>query len=170
MIILTEELPSSVLTIHALNYQKIKAKSTDVNIKNPDLYPYLEKIANKMVKTCLMDGGCGLAAPQIGIFKRMFIIQNQQNKNEFKLYVNPSFKKRNEHKTGMDEECLSVPGRKFCIIRPTTIEASYWAFENGVMTNFVEVLDGFSARVFQHELDHLNGLSITDLFKRQNSK
>lgn len=170
MKILKNHLREDVSASPILNYQKIKTKSTDFILKDSvEFYDYIEKISHKMVKTCLLENGIGLCAPQIGIMKATFIIKNQLNENEFFVYLNPKFKTINDEKWIMSEGCLSVPNKQFPIERHKIIETNYWTFdENKKLINKIEVLDNLMARIYLHERDHISGLSIVDLFERQN--
>lgn len=163
-----EDLASNTITMHALNYQKIKMKSINLKLEQEDLYDHVEKTAHKMVKTCIVDGGVGLAAPQIGVFKRMFIIQDKNDENFYELYINPTWKPREKIKFYSNEGCLSVPGKEYKISRFKHIEVDYWCFDpDKKLINIKQNLDDYWARVFQHEYNHLDGTAIADLYKRQ---
>lgn len=153
-----------------LNYQKIKIKSTDIDLTQPNIVEYLENLGTKLVKTCLHEHGIGCHAAQIGILKNAFIMQVDESFDVWDLIINPSYKPRNEHKCTAKEGCLSVPKKQYEINRATSIEVNYWFVINGKLENVVEVLDGLKARIFQHEYDHGNGLSIPDLYNRQQNK
>lgn len=144
-----------------LHYSKIRIKSSPITHAVPP------GLLWKMVKTCLSDDGIGLAAPQVGAFHRIFIIRDQKDdgslENTFEVFVNPRFTTNDSHKELGKEACLSVPGPAREVSRYTNITV-FWSEKNseGVWEEQSRVLVGFSARVFQHELDHLNALSIVD--------
>ena len=166
-----QDLPDSIVTVHALNYQKIKTKSINLKLDDPNLFDFVQKIGHKMVKTCIMDGGVGLAAPQIGIFKRMFVIQDKNDSDCYELYINPTWKPRDKIKVSSNEGCLSVPGKEYKISRFKHIEVDYWCFDpEKKLINIKQNLDDYWARVFQHEYNHLDGTAIADLYKRQMSE
>jgi peptide deformylase len=96
--------------------------------------------------------GLGLAAPQVGISRRFFV-------TEFGSYFNPLVLKQSESYATEDEGCLSLPGIMVPIPRPMCIEVSYQDEEGGLR---MEALWHLSARVFLHELDHLDGRLIID--------
>lgn len=171
MRILTQDLPTGIPSVHAINYQKIKTKSTNVNLDDENLFEIMQKTAFKMVKTCLMDGGIGLAAPQIGTFKRMFVIQDKDEKEIFDLYINPTWKPKDQQKCALEEGCLSVPNKQYKISRFKSIEVNYWCFDpNNSLVNIQQDLNDYAARVFQHEFGHLDGTSIVDVYKRQTNQ
>lgn len=106
--------------------------------------------------------GIGLAAPQVGVSKRVFVWH--VTATEFGVVINPEIAPAgNPRAITALEGCLSVPGGEFVV----------WRSERVLLTGFdffgeplrVEA-DGLLARVFQHELDHLNGVLITDLSRR----
>ncbi|MEK6878788.1 MAG: peptide deformylase [Nanoarchaeota archaeon] len=68
-------IPSNIKHINALDFKKIKIKSSEFD-SNFILDESLKKIIYRMIKTCLLDDGIGLAAPQIGVFKQLFIIKD----------------------------------------------------------------------------------------------
>lgn len=163
-----KDLPDSVGTVSVLNYQKINTKSTNVNLQNSDLFYYVQKIAHKLVKTCINQGGVGLSAPQIQIFKRMFIIQDKNDKDYYELYINPIWKPREKIKTEEYEGCLSVPGKQYKISRFKHIEVDYWCFDpENNLVNIKQNMDDYWARVFLHENNHLDCIAIPDLYKKQ---
>lgn len=115
----------------------------------------------RMIRACISDDGIGLAAPQIGIFKQIFVIQ--ENEQEFRVYFHPRFTVNPESKWEVAAEgCLSVPGKRIPVSRATVIDAEWLELnlESGKVTEHQEQLQDHKARVFQHEHDHLQGLSI----------
>jgi len=100
--------------------------------------------------------GIGLAAPQIGISKRFFIYDVI---GELTLVLNPEILARAEETESGEEGCLSFPGVFLRIPRATGIKARYFDQEG---KEYVLMLEGLEARVFQHEFDHLNGKLFID--------
>lgn len=96
--------------------------------------------------------GIGLAAPQIGISLRIFIIDISGILKE--TFINPVIVNRSEEKEIGEEGCLSLPGKVFLMYRDSAITAEYQDL-NGLKK--IIDLEGLAARCFQHELDHLNG-------------
>lgn len=110
---------------------------------------------------CLEDAlnprmpAAGLAAPQIGISKTVFIFSWDRSLEHLEAAINPSFQALNEEKTFGWEGCFSVPLALAYVPRYQTIFATYTNAENERVTY---KLQGFAARVFQHECDHLEGI------------
>ncbi len=111
----------------------------------------------------LIDGvGVGLAANQIGIDSRLAVIEippNSKNKKSKPVpptvLINPRILKYSKDKVGGWEGCLSCSGVRFWIERPKDIEVSYVGKDREHVRKIVK---GWEARVFQHEIDHLNGI------------
>lgn len=114
------------------------------------------------LKDSLPDNSLGLSAPQIGIFKRVFLAKIN---NVFHAFVNPELSYPNEYTNPSVEQCLSLPDITRCVIRHTTVRVTADAIVN-LETNTetgVQEYAGQNAFVLQHENDHLNGVLIIDL-------
>lgn len=96
----------------------------------------------------------GLAAPQVGILSRVFVLHDQK---DFAIFVNPRIVEMGAMETEEIEGCLSIPGRLFKVKRSSTI-----IVKDAHRIKPFE-LDGWSARAYLHELDHLNGKLISDI-------
>lgn len=123
-----------------------------------------------MAETMYADNGIGLAANQVGISKRMLVMDvgednsTERDKNdpiEPKLYciINPEVIWSSEEKVTMEEGCLSVPGQGIPIERPASIKIKYLD-ESG--TERTETFLGLQARCILHEIDHLNGKTMLE--------
>lgn len=117
--------------------------------------------------------GIGLAAPQIGISKHLAIIEvpnesryEEGMATELIVFINPQIKILDESKQGYWEGCLSVPGLRGFVERPRKIQIDF--LDENAQEVSIEA-EGFLATVFQHEIDHLNGVlyvdKITDMSK-----
>jgi peptide deformylase len=108
--------------------------------------------------------GVGIAAPQVGILKNIIWIQRYDKPgNPFEVYFNPKIIQYTKKKLNWVEGCLSVPGR-----RDTTTTRSYAILLDYVKTDkshMTEMIEGFPAIIFQHEIDHLNGIIYLDRLK-----
>lgn len=103
--------------------------------------------------------GLGLAAPQCGISTRMFILGDFQNKETVAAVFNPKIVDIIGEDTMYEEGCLSYPGMFIKIKRPSAIRVRY---TNQHGTTDTIQFNGLTARVFLHELDHLNGITFLD--------
>jgi peptide deformylase len=105
---------------------------------------------------CLMKehNGVGLAAPQVGITYRLFIMYDPYTKEEF-ICFNPKVLKEYPEKHTGEEGCLSYPGKKLMVARSTRVRGTYLD-ERGIKRT--KTFKDLMARCFLHELDHLNGV------------
>ena len=115
----------------------------------------LHQLLDDMVETLHHVGGLGLAAPQVGVLKRVCIVEY-----DGKLYelVNPTLVK-SSGKCVDNEGCLSVVGFRGLVERPEKIDVEYFD-RNG--TKCKQHAEGYFARVFLHEMDHLDGILFAD--------
>ena len=115
----------------------------------------LNQLTNDMIDTMRHYKGVGLAAPQIGVLEKLFVVEFEESLITF---INPSI--INPLGSEKDYEgCLSIPDLKVHVERPTHIEVAYQDINGQSKTQH---FDGFLARVIQHEFDHLNGVLIID--------
>ena len=111
----------------------------------------LHILLDDMTETLLDSGGVGLAAPQVGILRRVCVVQNEDD--EIIELVNPEIIYTEGEQTGL-EGCLSVPGKYGVVTRPEVVRVRAQD-RNG---NFFEILDSdLTARCFCHEIEHLDG-------------
>lgn len=114
-----------------------------------------ERLGMKLIKFIAWQNiECvGLAAGQLGINERVFVMHDGK---EYAIFINPRIVETGPMEDTQIEGCLSIPGRKFAVTRATSITV-----KDAVRTKPFE-LSGWTARVWLHELDHLNGKLISD--------
>lgn len=111
----------------------------------------LHILLNDMTDTLLDSGGVGLAAPQVGILRRVCVVQNEND--EVIELINPEIVYTQGEQTGL-EGCLSVPGKFGVVTRPEVVRVRAQDRDG----NFFEVQDSdLTARCFCHEIEHLDG-------------
>lgn len=152
------ELPVETKSLGVLHWEKIKKiKSTSLEPKSVDT---IRQTGWRMVQTCLTEDGIGLAAPQVGLFKKIMLCRVMDGdgwtykfKPEFRLYLNPDFSPVLEKGKGLEKEfCLSVPGKGYDIERFKKIEVSWdEPTDSGTFERKHDILEGWAARLFQHE-------------------
>ena len=122
-------------------------------------------LMNDMLDTMYAAPGIGLAAIQIGVPKRIVVmdISRDENKKEPMYFVNPIIKKKNKEKAKYEEGCLSVPDQFAEIERPNTCEVEYLDY-NG--TKQILKAEGLLATCIQHEIDHLEGILFIDYLSK----
>ena len=122
-------------------------------------------LMNDMLDTMYDAPGIGLAAIQIGVPKRIIVmdIGRDENKKEPLYFVNPVIKNKNKEKTKYEEGCLSVPDQFAEIERPNACEVEYLDY-NGKKQ--LLKADGLLATCIQHEMDHLEGILFIDYLSK----
>ena len=130
-----------------------------------------QTLARKLVKTLeSTDGGVGLAAPQVGINRRVVAVQRVDKEGEpIEVYPNIRIEEfRGEMEEG-PEGCLSVPDQRGNVLRYRDITIVYTNIDSDRMDQPREIredVSGFAAVIFQHEVDHLDGIIYTDRIGR----
>ena len=123
------------------------------------------KLMDDMLDTMYNAPGIGLAAIQIGVPKRIIVmdISRDENKKEPRYFVNPIIKNKNEEKAKYEEGCLSVPDQFAEIERPNACEIEYLDYDGKKQ---LLKADGLLATCIQHEMDHLEGILFIDYLSK----
>ena len=137
----------------------IKCKEVDIQNINKEILEEIEDLK----ETLNFTEGFGIAAPQIGINRRIVIIQVNKEKCSYKncedipttVMLNPTWRKLSEETDTEYEGCLSVPQVRGKVERYTNIEVTYY---NEQGEKIIKEVNGFTARDIQHECDHLDGI------------
>ena len=122
----------------------------------------LHKLLDDMTETLIESGGVGLAAPQVGILRRVFLVDVGMEENEIVEFINPEIIETDGEQVG-PEGCLSVPGKYGLVKRP------YYAKVRAQDRNgewFEAVGEELIGRCFCHENDHLDGIIYTEVMER----
>ena len=122
-------------------------------------------LMDDMLETMYAAPGIGLAAIQIGVPKRIIVmdISKEENKKKPRFFVNPVIKHQNKEKAKYEEGCLSVPDQFAEIERPNTCEVEYLDYEGNKQ---LLKADGLLATCIQHEMDHLEGILFIDYLSK----
>ena len=158
-----------ILPIVAYGSIGLKTKASDVDIQDPNL----KKLIADMWETMYEANGVGLAAPQIGESKRLFVIDASPFaedeelspeevsvlKDFKKVFINPTMTEERGEEWDFTEGCLSIPNIREDICRKEEITIS---FLDEKMKEQTLTLNGLAARVVQHEYDHIEGILFTD--------
>lgn len=131
----------------------------------------IKKLIEDMIETMQNNNGIGLAAPQVGVSKRVIVVQTESGPKGF---INPKIVKKTKEKEIMEEGCLSFPGLYLKIKRPKSVEVEAVSLDGKkIRLGKKELLSGspttdryptgvILSRVIQHEIDHLDGILFLD--------
>ncbi len=147
----------------------LRKKAEDISKDDPNL----KQIIADMYETMYNAYGVGLAAPQVGLSIRLFVIdtkpfsededltkeEQEQLAGFRKTFINPVITKEEGEEWGFNEGCLSIPEVREDVYRHERITIEYFDEDFNKQT---EVYDGLRARVIQHEYDHIEGILFTD--------
>lgn len=144
----------------------LKAVSNDIDPTDP----LVEVLAQRMLATVQdpAHAGVGIAAPQVGINKNMIWVQRYDKADlPFELYLNPKIIWRSKLLRRGTEGCLSIPDERGDVERNYAIRLQYWTKDGQVKE---EMIEGFTAVIFQHEVDHLYGILFPNRAEEQTQK
>ena len=142
-----------ILPITKLGEDILRQKAQPV----PEVTDEIRKLAEDMFETMDAADGVGLAAPQVGLGLRMFVLMADDNVR--RVFINPQIIKTSSEMGEYDEGCLSLPKIYETIVRP--VEVTVQAL-NEKGKPFTLDADGLLARIIQHEYDHLEGIVFID--------
>ncbi len=124
-----------------------------------EITPRLRELIDDMFETMYEANGVGLAAPQVGVLRRICIVDTGEEDGQAYVLVNPEILESDGEQTG-DEGCLSLPGKAALVTRPNHVKVR--AFDEEMKEYEVEA-EGLLARAFCHEIDHLDGHMYTEI-------
>ena len=152
-----------ILPIYLYGADVLRNENVDVDLNDRE---GIAKLVEDMKDTLKVADGCGLAAPQVGVNKRLVIVDGRDLtetydylKDFFRVMINPVILEESEDTCEFSEGCLSVPGIYAEVRRPSRIKVEYYG-EN--LEKVVEEFDRFACRMVQHELSHLEGNLFVD--------
>ncbi|MBR1741819.1 MAG: peptide deformylase [Lachnospiraceae bacterium] len=137
-------------TIRTLGDEILEKKCRDVT----EMKPRLHELINDMLETMYDAQGVGLAAPQVGVLKKIVVIDVTEEGDDPLVLINPEILELSGEQTGQ-EGCLSVPGKAGIVTRADYVKVQ--AFD-AAMYEFIVEGEGLLARAIQHEVDHLSGI------------
>lgn len=125
-----------------------------------ELMPFVEE----MIKFCISKGGVGLAAPQVGLNKRIIVWYAN---DVFNIGFNPEYYPENTKKTNTVEQCMSYPDEEYFLFRNKYIRAVYKSLSpSGKFVTIKKKMSAEDAVVFAHETDHTKGITIKMIGKK----
>ena len=133
----------------------LHTESKNFDFESPEVDPL--ELANSMIDFMIEQNGIGLAAPQVGLPYKMFVLRGSPNTGIPHYAVfNPNIVYYSDETVTLEEGCLSYPNLLIKIKRPLNIRARFMTQSGKFST---EKFTGLSARVFQHEYDHIHGIN-----------
>lgn len=158
-----------ILPIVAYGTPVLKKKAVDI----PEDYEGLDTLIENLWETMYAASGVGLAAPQVGLGLRLFVIdaspfaeddelsldEQAQLKDFKKVFINPVIEEESGEEWAFNEGCLSIPDVREEVKRQEKLTISY---QNEAGERLTESYTGLAARVIQHEYDHIEGILFTD--------
>lgn len=152
-----------ILPIYIYGSQILRAVAQEDDLSDREA---VTRLISDMIETMHHADGCGLAAPQVGVSKRILVVDGDDLADRYpelkgfhREMVNPRFTFESEEKSSYEEGCLSIPNVDAEITRPAKIRVRYL---NPAFEEVEEDFEGFAARMIQHEMDHLDGVLFVD--------
>ncbi|TYA74864.1 peptide deformylase [Seonamhaeicola marinus] len=164
------ELIKAADSLTPMRVYKITNKSDSILLRSKSTYikpdprnATLQKFINRLFATVRdsMSLGVGIAAPQVGVLKNIIWVQRFDKENfPFEVYLNPKIVEYSKVKQTVREGCLSIPNRTDTLSSRSKIIKIEYDTRNG--EHKTESVEGFTSVIFQHEIDHLNGILYLD--------
>jgi peptide deformylase len=143
-----------MLDVYTLGEEVLREKAERVTVFDNAL----ALLVDAMFETMTESDGIGLAAPQVGVPSRLFVVDTRRP-GERKVFINPEIIETSQEQGMYEEGCLSIPGMYYDIVRPLAVTVQAQDLDGKA---FITRADGLLARVIQHENDHLNGVLFID--------
>ncbi|ASK32552.1 peptide deformylase [Chryseobacterium sp. T16E-39] len=144
-------------TTDAVQHKTLLNLSTEIDPVDPNTVTLVKRMKESLLTT---DGGVGIAAPQVGINRKIIWVQRFDKKdNPLEYFINPVIVWRSELQNLGPEGDLSIPEFRDQFYRSKVIQLEYADLKG---QKYSEIVEGFTAVIFQHEIDHLFGILISD--------
>ena len=141
----------------------LRRKATPIE---PEEYPHIKELVENMFETMYTARGVGLAAPQVGLSMRLFVVdvsvfadEDPELKGFKRAFINARMLEETGEEWAFNEGCLSIPDIREDVYRKPIVKISYY---DESWHHHEEVFSGMTARVIQHEYDHIEGKLFTD--------
>lgn len=153
-----------ILPIYLYGSQVLRTAAEESDLSDRES---IRQLVNDMIETMHHADGCGLAAPQVGVSRRILVVDGNDLTDRYpelegfhREMVNPSFTFESPESAAYEEGCLSIPNVDAEIRRPARIRVRY--VDPATFEEVEEDFEGFAARMIQHEMDHLDGVLFVD--------
>ncbi len=143
-------------------HKVLLAESQEVSPKDRTLPVLIDRMRLSLAAT---DGGVGIAAPQVGVNRRVILVQRfDKPDHPVEYFINPKIVWHSELLNKGPEGDLSIDNFREAFYRSYSIRLEYYDLDN---RKHDEMVEGFTAVIFQHEIDHLSGILISDKFENE---
>ena len=153
-----------ILPIYLYGSQVLRAAAEESDLADQE---GLKRLIDDMIETMHHADGCGLAAPQVGVSRRILVVDGSDLADRYpelagfhREMINPVFTFESPESASYEEGCLSIPNVDAEIKRPARIRVRY--VDPETFSEKEEDFAGFAARMIQHEMDHLDGILFVD--------
>ena len=150
--------------IYLYGSEVLRARAEEVDLNDKE---GIAQLVTDLKDTLKVADGCGLAAPQIGVSKRVVIVDGTGMADVYdylsdfrRVLINPVVVSESPRRCEFSEGCLSIPGVFADVVRPESITVKYFDED---LKEVTETFDKFGCRMVQHELSHLDGVVFTDM-------
>ena len=157
---MADALAADVQNLQLLLYPdpRLRRRAREVHDWSEQAHANLRKLARRMLEVMRQHKGVGLAAPQVGVSVRMFVMNSTGEPGDDRVYINPHLSEP-EGEEEREEGCLSLPEVNTPVLRSLRLRMRAQDLEGRAID---ESAQGLVARVWQHETDHLDGVLILD--------
>ena len=138
------------------NIKELREVAKPFDFKNPVVDPFV--LVKELKEAMFTHNGLGVSANQLGYDARVFAMRGE-TKEDSLICFNPDIEEYSENMNTMEEGCLSIPDVYARVVRPAEVSIT---FQNELQEDKKETADELTARVYQHEMDHLNGILFVD--------
>ncbi len=135
----------------------LKERMPEFDFENPTHDP--KQLEKELIEYMFNNNAIGLAANQVGIKARVFVMGSKSHPEQAQAFFNPIIEKHTDELYDLEEGCLSFPGIYVKIKRPKTIQVRY---QDSSGETKVEIFNDLNAKCFLHEFDHLEGITFRD--------
>jgi peptide deformylase len=142
-----------MLEIKTLGEKCLKQKAKRVDRVDDTI----RNLCASMIDVMIKNNGIGLAANQVGVLKRIIVVSDNK---DIKILINPEIIFKSDQTCEFEEGCLSIPGSFLNIIRSKSIKIKYRDTKGRY---HIEEYSGLTSRIIQHEIDHLDGITMDSL-------
>ena len=133
----------------------LRARAVEIDAVDDEL----RALARDMIDTMYDEDGVGLAGPQVGVGRRIIVVDPREEGSQTLVLINPRILAADEETDRMEEGCLSIPGLRELVDRSVRVTVEAMDLEGATVTIEAEEL---LARILQHEIDHLDGILFLD--------